>query len=87
MDLGWISMDLDLIFYGFHGSEVDLRWNSWISARFPWIWHGFSTDFMDVGWISMDLDWIFYRFHGSEKDLSWNSWFFGWISMFIISEI
>ena len=58
-------MDLEWIFLG-------------ISAGFPWIWRGFSTDFMDVRWISMDLDWIFYGFHESGVDFSWN---FGWISM------
>ena len=52
MDLGWISMDLDWIFYGFHGSGMDFPWNSWISSGFPRI--------------SMDLLWIFYRFHGCE---------------------
>ena len=49
MDVGWLSMDLDWIFYRFHGSGVDFPWNSWTSAGFPWIWHGFSTDVMDVG--------------------------------------
>ena len=26
MDFGWMTMDLDWIFYGFHGSGVDFRW-------------------------------------------------------------
>ena len=61
-------MDLDWIFYGFHGSEVDFPWNSWISGGFPWIrigfspdawiWDGFSTEFMDLEWISMDLEYM-----------------------------
>ena len=29
MDLGWISMDLDWIFYGFHGSGMDF----WVENR------------------------------------------------------
>ena len=56
MDLGWIPLDLDLIFYGFHGSAVDFPWKSWILDRFPWIRIGFSPDFIDVGWISMDYE-------------------------------
>ena len=75
-------MDLDWVFYGFHGSGVDFPWNSWISAGFPWIRTGFSTDFMDLEWIFHGIHGPRLDFHGSGMDflrISWMSGGFPWI--------
>ena len=64
--------------------HIDFLRISWISDGFPWIWTGFSMEFMDLEWISMDLEcmefclrpkavqinlaWIFYAFHESRVD-------------------
>ena len=55
MDFRYMTMDPDCFFFGFHGSGMDFRWNSWISTGFPWIRTGFSTNFFDLGWIFYEI--------------------------------
>ena len=48
--------------------RMDFLRISWISDGFPWIWTGFSTDFMDLGWIFHGIHGSRLDFHGSGMD-------------------
>ena len=62
MDLGWLSMDLPWIFYGFHGSRVDFHgpslWRPKDLEGFPWVWDGSGVDFPWNSWIWGGFPWI-----------------------------
>ena len=61
----------------FHGSGVNFPRISWMSGGFPWIWTGFSTDFMNLGWIFLEIfagfPWIWHGFSTDFIDVGWIS--------------
>ena len=78
MDLGWISMDLDWIFYGFHGSGVDFPWNPPTSLQvgvLDLVWIGVFLSLMKLPLMDFHgMGWIWGGFSMEFMD-------FGWISM------